>query len=270
MSSPAHQPAEPGSEVPHQQARTLLSTFTTFLTLTLHTILYHRGLYPRETFLLAKHHNLPVPQSRHPGLCAWISDAVEHIQPLLAAGSLAKVCINTHLPRTLDVAERWVFDVRQFPTWAEEGAKPGAWEEKDRRERRTRRPLDEEELDELERERAVNWVDVDEAIRGALRRIAYAAETKGLLPEGSTFTVAVELRDEAPAPIEHSQPWIPTEPALQPASRSNPVPGSAIGGTSSTPLRTVQAGPLFFECWVEEAQAPPQTADDSTQTSWFS
>lgn len=201
-----------GQAVPRPQARTLLNTFTTFLTLTIHTLLYHRCLYPQETFLLAKHHNLPIPQSRHPGLCSWINDSVAQIQPLLAQGRLARVCINLHLPETLRVIERWVFDLDRFPTWIDESesanglakgkGKALTWEERERRERRMLRGnADEVSREEAERESGVNWLDIDEAIRGALRRIAYTAETKGALPEGSTFTLAVELKDDAPAPV---------------------------------------------------------------------
>jgi len=46
-----------------------------------------------------------------------------------------------------------------------------------------------------------NWTDVDEQLRGALRRMAHAAEGMVTLPEGCTFTVAVELREEGEAPI---------------------------------------------------------------------
>ena len=55
-------------------------------------------------------------------------------------------------------------------------------------------------------EDGVNWTDVQEALRGALRRVAYAAESKPELPPGCTFTLAVELRDDAPAPIGVSVP----------------------------------------------------------------
>jgi mitotic spindle assembly checkpoint protein MAD2B len=48
---------------------------------------------------------------------------------------------------------------------------------------------------------AVNWTDVNESLRGALCKIAYAAEQSSPLPENCTFTLAVELRDQAPAPI---------------------------------------------------------------------
>ena len=30
--------------------------------------------------------------------------------------------------------------------------------------------------------------------------------------------------------------------------------GEDVGGVRTTPIRSVQAGPLFFECWLEEAR----------------
>jgi mitotic spindle assembly checkpoint protein MAD2B len=33
------------------------------------------------------------------------------------------------------------------------------------------------------------------------------------------------------------------------------VAGSDLGGVKTRPIRAVEAGPLFFECWVEEGKA---------------
>jgi hypothetical protein len=69
---------------------------------------------------------------------------------------------------------------------------------------------------------------------------------------------------------QHPQEWIPSEPSLQPQKRrafgertgessssssllsARAVPGADVGGAQTTAIRTVRAGPLFFECWVEE------------------
>ncbi|EEY17375.1 MUS26 [Verticillium alfalfae VaMs.102] len=276
---------QPGLDIPRPQARSLLQTFCSFLTMTLHTLIFHRALYPRPTFLMARHNNLVVPQSRHPAVCAWINDAVGQVAPLLAVGRLAKVTINFHLPRSLQVVDRWVIDVSHFPAWIDEDdvavlAGGGqqqqqqqhvssrgrdrlivAWEQQEKRRTRARRE-DEAERELAELERAVNWVDVDEAVRGALSRIGSAAATKGPLPEDSTFTVAVELREDAPVPIGHPQHWIPSDPSLQ---------------YGADPL-SVDAGPLFWECWVEEcpsvqptetvaAAPPPPSQEDSARQS---
>ncbi|KAL4722554.1 hypothetical protein ACLX1H_010434 [Fusarium chlamydosporum] len=229
---------DPGPSIPAAQASHLLSSFTTFLTLSLHTLLYHRGLYPPTTFLTARALNLPVHQSRHPGLCTWINDAVASVAAQLRKGTVRRIAIVMHAAKTFDVLERWVFDVETFPVgWGD-------------REELNYNPALVEGVDE---EGGVNWTDVNEALRGALRRVSHAAEMMSPLPEGSTFTLAVELRDEAAAPIGHPQHWIPSQPNLQPPTDTSLNQGSALGGHNTTPIRSVQAGPLFFECWIEQS-----------------
>ncbi|KLU82617.1 hypothetical protein MAPG_01688 [Magnaporthiopsis poae ATCC 64411] len=53
-------------------------------------------------------------------------------------------------------------------------------------------------------------------------------------------------------------------PSLQPPTAKRPRNGRDLGGAKTTAVRSVEAGPLFFECWVEEgkvkdrlAQTPP-------------
>ncbi|KAH7134352.1 HORMA domain-containing protein [Dactylonectria macrodidyma] len=258
--STSTRPSKPASAppqtvpIPSTTAATLLDAFTTFLTLALHSLLYHRGLYPPATFLTARALNLPVRQSRHPGLCAWINDAVAAAAVQLRAGTARRVVVAMHAPKSLAVLERWVFDVEDFPaSWGDAGEGEAVEEEEQEQEQEN----DDDAASVAEDEDVVNWTDVNEALRGALRRIAYAGETMPTLPGGSTFTLAVELRDEAPAPIGHPQPWIPSQPKLQPPTKSSPNQGSSLGGSSTTPIRSVRAGPLFFECWVELGPDPP-------------
>jgi mitotic spindle assembly checkpoint protein MAD2B len=87
----------------------------------------------------------------------------------------------------------------------------------------------------------------------------------GPLPvPGCGFTVAVELKDDeeeeekAKAPIGSGQVWIPSEPGLQPRSSrggSRTRDGEDLGGVKTRAVRKVEAGPLWFECWVEESRA---------------
>ncbi|KAG5977648.1 hypothetical protein E4U56_007399 [Claviceps arundinis] len=231
------------------QASFLLSSFSNFLTVALHSILYHRALYPPESFLVARAYNLPVRQSRHPGVCTWVRDAVAATAQQIRQGTARQICLAVHEPRRLDVLERWIFDVQSFPDslwggaeggpeWLAGGAPPGA---------------DLEVLRDLVNREAgpgddmVNPADVHEALRGALSRLSHTAQSRGALPQGCTFTLGVELRDEAVAPIRHPQLWIPSHTSF-------PAPARARAGTATTPIRSVQAGPLFFECWVEQAR----------------
>jgi len=54
--------------------------FSDFLTVAIHTILYERDIYPRESFLNARKYNYPVKQSRHPKVCKWVLDAVAAVE----------------------------------------------------------------------------------------------------------------------------------------------------------------------------------------------
>ncbi|KAJ6447238.1 GrpB domain-containingprotein [Purpureocillium lavendulum] len=292
-----HPPPPASSSLTPPQASALLSSFASFLTVALHTLLRHRALYPPETFLLAAAYGLPIYQSRHPDVCAWVRDAVAAAALQLRRGAVRSLALVVHEPRRLRVVERWVFDLAGFPRedldgddddgrggggggvgggggGKGKGKSLAAVERRRKKRMMTYGGWD----DDDEAMRAVNWTDVNEALRGALRRIVYAAETKPPPPDGSTFTLAIELRDEAPAPIEL---WIPSQPDLQPPTPSNPSTGSALGGASTTPIRAVQAGPLFFECWYEEGKEDDATAamaastqdsdamEDETQSSMY-
>ncbi|PNY25285.1 DNA polymerase zeta processivity subunit [Tolypocladium capitatum] len=243
--------AEETTPVAPSHASALLASLSSFLTVAVHTLLHHRRLYPPETFLLARAYNLPVRQSRHPGVCAWVRDAVAAAADQIRAGAVRSVALVLHEPRAFAVVERWVFELRRFPTLPDE------------RRRRRRQAAQEDHVGE----HGVNWTDVNEALRGALRRLAYVGESVPPPPEGCTFTLAVELRDEALPPIRHPQLWIPSEPSLQPPTASNPHTGSALGGASTTPIRSVQAGPLFFECWFEQGKGKPEDCVGDTQDS---
>jgi mitotic spindle assembly checkpoint protein MAD2B len=48
--------------------------------------------------------------------------------------------------------------------------------------------------------------------------------------------------------------------------------GTDLGGAKTTPIRSLEAGPLFFECWVEEGKAKDllkesMSARENTQSS---
>lgn len=216
-----HHPAMP-SEVQNDlvtlsltQSSHLLLSFTHFLTVAIHNVLFYRSLYPPTTFLTTRAYNLAVHQSRHPAVCNWIRDAVDAVRAQLVLGSVSRVAIVIHAPDAR-VLERWMIDVAQFPAF------------KGYREPRGNRRDEEDDgvgaperisvpgedrgrggadvgggagAAQQQRDARVNWTDVDEAFRGAVRRMALAGEKMAALPEGCSFTVAVELRDESEAPI---------------------------------------------------------------------
>lgn len=290
-------PQQTTTEVPIAEAHSLLSSFTSFLTVSIHTVLYYRNIYPRDTFLSAKAFNLPVHQSRHPKVCSWINDAVDAVMAQIAKGAVERVAVVIHSPPDSSptrvspahklapgsVLERWMFDVSLLPSW------PGGLEalKNFRGEEGEQQPDDQDPIEEEngsgddsavdallegvtaenDPSGAINWTDVDEQLRGAVRRLAYAGEKMDALPDGCTFTVAVELRDEARAPIGHPQPWIPSQPELQPAVPDRRDKGRDVGGATTTPIRAIEAGPLFLECWVEEGMAKNALRKTQSQIS---
>ncbi|KAI1809234.1 HORMA domain-containing protein [Poronia punctata] len=244
-----------GASITIPQATRLLTTFTHFLTVCIHNILYYRNIYPATTFLTSRAYNLPVHQSRHPAVCAWVRDAVDAARAQIAQGCVERLAVVVYDAGGRPL-ERWMFDLARLPVWngVSGKGKERAW---------AREEEDDDVPDEGDDQQSkINWTDVDEQLRAAVRRLAYTGEKLSPVPDGCTFTVAVELRDEAEAPIGHPQAWIPTQPNLQPRSKDRQTPGEDVGGAKTTPLRAVEAGPLFFECWVEEGKTklePPST-----------
>jgi mitotic spindle assembly checkpoint protein MAD2B len=179
------------------QASHLLVSFTHFLTIAIHNILYYRNLYPEPTFLTTRAYNLPVHQSRHPKVCTWIRDAVDAVKAQLVLGSVRRIAIVVH-DADARVLERWMIDVAAFPAFA--GVKEPRGSRRDEEEDAVAGGPEVRE-DAVAEGRVINWTDVDESLRGAVRRMAYAGEKMGKLPEGCSFTIAVELREEGEAPI---------------------------------------------------------------------
>ena len=167
--------ASAGLDVDPSQASALLSALSGFLTVAVHCILHARSLYPPATFITARAYNLPVHQSRHPGVCAWVKDAVAAAEAQVRYGAAQNVVLNIHLAET--VLERWVFDMSSLPSsWG--AAKP----------------------DDAD----VNWTDVHQGFRGALSRLTAVGARLAPLPDGCSFSLTVELRDAAEAPIQVS------------------------------------------------------------------
>ena len=215
--APAPAPSESTSvPVPVNQASHLLTSFTHFLTVCIHNILYYRNLYPAQTFLTSRAYNLPVHQSRHPRVCAWVRDAVDALRAQLVRGAAERLALVVYDVRHAAVVERWMFDVAGFPAaWSGLGGDSG------------RAPDDDDEDAESDRRvtgdgggSKVNWSNVHEELRAAIRNLAYAGEKMAPLPDGCTFTVAVELREEGEPPIGVRKPLLQPLPfrILSPAN----------------------------------------------------
>lgn len=208
---------------------TFVTAFTDFLTVAIHTILYERGIYPRASFTSARKYNFAVRQSRHPKLCEWINDAVDAVEVELLKGTAERVAVVLYSKQNKPL-ERVVFDVSHFPVV------PAS-------EHNT--PLEAIEGPETP---VLPMVDLEEQLRATMSRLSNCGVDMKQLPADCTFTVAVELKPEGQAPLEHPQLWIPTE-------RTATADGTSANLDKHTrPVRAVRAGSMMFETWIEELE----------------
>jgi mitotic spindle assembly checkpoint protein MAD2B len=241
----------------------LVAHFLDFLTVAVHTLLHHRALYPPESFLAARAYGCPVRQSRHRGVCDWVNAAVDAVEGQLLRCAVERVALVVFAPRTGEPLERFIFDLAHFPRVAPQdrhvpfarrggGGGGGGDEEEDEGEG------EEQEEEDCDGERALRPGNLAEQLRGALSAVAFLPRRLAPLPPGCTFNLVVELRDDAEAPLEHPQPWVPVAPSLQrdrPDGEGGRAEGGAdLGGVLTTPVRAVESGEMAFEMWVEETR----------------
>ncbi|KAH6722825.1 DNA-binding protein, partial [Leptodontidium sp. 2 PMI_412] len=240
----------------------LHETLTSFLTVAIHTILYTRALYPPATFLTTRAYNFPVHQSRHPAVCEWINSAIASIDVLLQKGSVKRIVVPIFSEKG-EVMERFMFDVERFPAageterWAEFEARdqhPDPIPNPNANTNQNPNP----NINPNEGKTGVSRADIEEQLRGTIRRLDYACSKLSPLPENCNFSIAVELRDahDAEPPIGHPQPWIPSEPSLQTGEKGDSETiGKDLGGVRSVPVRLLEAGEFVLEAWIEEGRA---------------
>ncbi|KAL1888828.1 hypothetical protein Sste5346_009306 [Sporothrix stenoceras] len=111
-----------------------------------------------------------------------------------------------------------------------------------------------------------NWKDLHEQLRGVLQRLAQAGQQVAALPDGCTFTMAIELGDGdnagGGAKTRHMDSnWIP-----EATSRKRQFGGGLSGGAGALTrsIRSVDSAPLFLECWVEESAVKKAAADGAS------
>jgi mitotic spindle assembly checkpoint protein MAD2B len=223
----------------------LVAHFLDFLTVAIHTILYERQIYPHESFISARKYNYPVRQSRHPEVCEWINDAINALEVELLKGTVDRVAVVIFSMYDQPM-ERFMFDLSKFPfvpkkDWHVPFASNDSKDE-------SRIPV----------------VNMEEQFRAVMSKLAFCHRSLLPLPQDCTFTLAIELKDEADAPIGHPQPWIPVQPSLQKETargESKAKSGEDLGGVRTTTIRTVDAGEMVFEMWIEEGRTKVDSLD---------
>ncbi|WVR06599.1 hypothetical protein IAU60_003631 [Kwoniella sp. DSM 27419] len=89
----------------------IADAIVSFLEISIHTLLHLRSIYPTSTFTRRRAHSVPVYQSRHPQVQAYISNVIAALAPEVHAGKLRRMTmvikgVDDGLPR-----ERMLFDL---------------------------------------------------------------------------------------------------------------------------------------------------------------
>ncbi|KAK6506387.1 hypothetical protein TWF506_011301 [Arthrobotrys conoides] len=161
----------------------LITSFIDLLLLSIHTILYEREIYPSTLFIAARKYNHPVRQARHPLVCQWIQEAVDACAEELMKCAVDLIAVNI-ISSANKPLERFVFDVSRFPVVASTDIhSPFVVTDEDGNERV-----------------ADTLVDLEEHMRAVITKLSYSTRKLGKLPKDCTFSVSMELKNEAMAP----------------------------------------------------------------------
>ena len=209
--------------------RAFVASFTDFLTVAIHTILYERSIYPETSFLSVRKYNFAVRQSRHPKVCEWINDAVTAVEAELFKGTVARVAVVIY-DKFNNPLERYLFDVSKFPMVPASEIDT---------------PLVREDAED-EESTVLPIVDLEEQLRATMSKLSGCGSNLRSLPKGCTYTMAIELKDDGDPPIKHPQQWIPVQPTSKKCATEDPQ-------NMTIPVRAVEAGEMMFECWIEQA-----------------
>ncbi|CRG83754.1 hypothetical protein PISL3812_01110 [Talaromyces islandicus] len=245
------------NNLPDTQAA-IAASFTNFLSVAMHQILFLRNVYPRATFLPVRAYNYPVRQSRHPKVCDYINDVAIAVESEILKGTITAVTVIISSVRTNQPMERYAFDLSGFPH-VPVGELYTTFEE---RKEEASKPAS-----------TAQSIDLEAQFRACLARLASACARLTPLPRDDEFgfTVCIEVREDALPPVgttKEEQTWIVAEPGqVHVRSCTAPFSVSKVGSHSQQPLlpkingraktvpvRRVEAGELRLELWVEEAR----------------
>lgn len=252
--------------------RGLVDALTSFLTVSVHHVLFLRRIYPPVSFLAVRAYNYPVRQSRHPAVCTWIDDAIAAVRDQVEKNTVETVAVCIFETETNSVLERWTFDLRSFPVIEKKDRDVGSQDDPDP-------SVDDDEDTYLSQK--INVVELEAQFRAVLSRISVSAAKLRPLPERApdapecSFTVVINVHDEADRPVgrleKEERHWIPAEPAVF-EDDSDQLGGGEDEETSkenrmqktrkktklqgkTIPVRRLEAGELRMEVWIEESQA---------------
>ncbi|KAF3114394.1 hypothetical protein TWF706_008321 [Orbilia oligospora] len=224
----------------------LITSFTDLLLISIHTILYEREIYPSTLFIATRKYNHPVRQARHPLVCQWIQEAVDACAEELMKCTVDLIAVNI-ISSTNKPLERFVFDVSRFPVIAttdihspfvvtdEDGNETGSG----------------------------TLADLEEHMRAVITKLSYSTRKLRKLPKGCTFSVSVELKNEATAPEGNPPVWIAAEYQEDDTPLRRRGTALKTRDTNRTiPVRSLVMGALALETWIEEAEGNKDIVTD--------
>eukprot|EP01137_Pigoraptor_chileana_P036738 Opistho-2@32832 len=248
---------------PSLSLREIAGMFAECFEVAIHTILYVRGVYPKEIFEPRKKFGVLVWRSRHPGLNEYISDAVADVRSLAEHGLVRKACVVIVSPSQRRTVERFVFDIAYLPVDACGGEVGGG-----------------ERLD-AHVSGACSPEDAEAAFRGILARVAGCTRpvtASAQTPDDAEFRIVVHADPAhgsgstingasvatppqgafrvfagSARPVERALRFSWADLPSAPVEPSGGAEGTAMPPTATVvqPLRTVHAGPMRVSLVVE-------------------
>jgi mitotic spindle assembly checkpoint protein MAD2B len=233
----------------------LITTLTSFLTVSIHHLLFLRRIYPPISFLSTRAYNYPVRQNRHPAVCEWVQSAIDAVRDQLEKGTVEKVAMCIFECANNEVLERWTFDLRSFPvvdrkemdTMFAERSRDGGGEGEG------------EVRPDGVLNRKLNVADLEAQFRAVLSRLNSAAGKMKDLPEDLeySFTITIEVKENADRPVgrlgKEERKWVPAEPENW-IDEEESDGGRRDKTAKTVPVRRLEAGELRMEVWVEESK----------------
>ncbi|KAI8819248.1 MAD2 mitotic arrest deficient-like 2, partial [Fimicolochytrium jonesii] len=199
-----------------------------FLEVAIHYILYIRSVYPAELFSPRRKYNVPVRMSRHPVLNGYIRDVLSGLTPDLQRGTVSKLYLVIHDPRTKQPYEKFTFQIRTLTEGLSESMLKNA-------------------------ESSIGVGDVERHLRAFLLKISVCDALLAPNPPDAAFAILVELSEEAKGPVNElakAAPWIPSDPGQV-----------DVSAAAIVPLKTMDAGILKMQLYVEESAEKGEARD---------
>jgi mitotic spindle assembly checkpoint protein MAD2B len=230
--------------------------FENFLLAYVHTILYHRSIYPSSIFVKSRIYNASVYQSRISVLCSWIMKATTAVHKELSKGTVASIAIPLYHgivgeDENAIVVERHMLDVGSLSIFSGQGEMQDI-------ERQQRDPLSPESIISVDdwtsfetASSVLPWLDktelldedtrpdLGEQLRAVFLRLEQQCAQLPKLSEPRSFMISMELKDDA-----KDSPW--QDPLIMVGPSST---GKA--GKKTVPICSVRDRWLCFDVRVE-------------------